>query len=245
MARRLIITVGTSLFHSASWRREGAFETIAGYEQWLAPPYIVEPAARKAWAGQTAGAAIAAQIEELLTADPEAPELVGLFDSGFHIAGQYSAEISTLIAMRLKLNKHVDFPSFLRTYASIVFLHGSNGDPTEVAARHMAAVLRAHTVVECRALDGRRLQDQLESLVVHLKAVQDHDVDLVATGGYKAFAMALAHIYWLRARDGWRLFYLHESDTGDLIQEWRKGATRQTEIRDTAIVWREIGPDIV
>jgi hypothetical protein len=134
-------------------------------------------------------------------------ELVGLFDSGFDIAGQYSAEISTLIAMRLKRNKHVGLPAFLTAYASIVFLHGSNGDPTEVAARpaRRCECIPGRRGMPC--VGGKHLQDQLESLIGYLQECRT-TTSISWRREDTTFAMALAHIYWLRSKDGWQLFYL-------------------------------------
>ncbi len=237
-ARRLIITVGTSLFHSASWRCEGDFSAITDYRRWCEPAQLSSPSARRAWSDMATGAAISNQIQELLTAGPEDPEVVGLFDSGFHLQGQYSAEISTLLAMRLKLDRHVALAGFLQTYSSIVLLHGGNRNPAEAAARHLAAVLREHagvTTSQCQTLEGMTIQQELQSLVNYMENLDRSPADLVATGGYKAFAVALAHIYWQRSGDGWRLFYLHDSDMGELIQEWQVGTNHRIEVGDGVI----------
>lgn len=238
MAKRLIVTVGMSLFSSASWNNAGPFADISGYSEWLS---LDGPAARKSF---HMGAYIEQQITDLLLGDPESGALVAQFAPGFSRANRYSAEISTLISMKHKLNRFVSFGDFLGSYGPVVLVHGGgDGNPSAAAARHVAAALNTHASLrnaELKSLDGGGdIRYELKNLVEYLQNLNHDETDLVATGGYKAYAVALGHVYWQRLDKGWRLFYLHEhkSDMGELVQEWAGTEGPRTDVDGISIRW--------
>lgn len=244
--RRLVITVGISLFHSASWKNEEPFANIQDYDRWLDHERLIDPRKRRAWAGRVAtGAVIEERIRKLLSANPELPAAVQAFEGAF--AGtekRYSAELSTLMAMRLKLDPRRSFSAFVQAYTSIVFLHGEEkADESNVAARHLATVLKTYAGVDVQQRGiGGSIGEQLKQLIEFLaKDTNAPPTDLVATGGYKAFAIIMGHSYFQHASQGWRLFYLHESDMGDLIQEWRDNNGPQIKVGEVQFHYRPVG----
>ena len=105
MSRVLLLTVGTSLFHSATWDATGPLEPIRGYQSWLEGEKLRVPKAREGdlriqrgleaellesetVPGQLAAGWVEALPAVLTAGDPAASE-----------AMRYSAELATLIKM--------------------------------------------------------------------------------------------------------------------------------------------------
>ncbi len=230
MKRRLVVSVGTSLFHSASWRNEGPFALIRGYAEWLRPPQIGSPSKRSALANDTNGAAVEAEILNVVAGLEASNSGVIWFDTAhgnWDPAGRYSAEITTLVAMRRALAPDSTLAAFLEaTYDQVDLLAAeSHNDESHIAGRHLQRALAAHSDCKVRLVlfEGASLGPQVQSIVdTLLERTPERHVDLVVSGGYKAFAVAMGHVYWQRARGGsdWRLFYLHEKEPAELVQEW-------------------------
>lgn len=214
--RVLVITVGTSLFTSASWRPEGPFSLIEDYRSWCEKNLLTSPAARRASSSRTE-----AELEERLKARygndvhyfawPPGPPL------------RYSAEITTLLRWMQKEGSR-DLPPFLeRTYQRIDLVCPSDEeDRARVAADHLHAVLTSKLGlrhVELRnVLTSRSIEEKVAHFQSYLTSLDGQPSDLVVSGGYKVFAMYAA-LAVARAGDRrpWQIIYVHEESLAELI----------------------------
>lgn len=216
--RRLVITVGTSVFSSASWRAEGRL-AVGGskYRDWMEPQYLDSPGLRR-----TRGWETAQWIEERLLEDAH------VFDDLFvwepDRPRRYAAELNTLL--RLFEREPGDAATVAeftrRSFEAIELIcPSSRRDPARAAAEHLKHVFSQvleHPCCRLRpVLRGEYLRDKVEQFATYLRELPAGPVDLLVTGGYKAFAllgglMALGH-----PGGEWRLLYLHEDQQGQLV----------------------------
>jgi hypothetical protein len=238
----MFVTVGTSLFHSASWEPvKDLAIAIPAYEAWTRPELLASPEKRKS--AENAELILAKLKARLLEQNAAiwAGRLPSDLRSGRPDRGtvmRYSAELATI----LKLAEHEPqgggtFGEFLGSYAAVHLVsdpsfHPGRGKLSNVAAHHLTAYLEA---LAPAGWGGARREDVpglssanpdeilpadegsgLPLLAKRLRsAAQQHaSVDLVISGGYKIYGIFLAP---LLASAKFRLVYLHEEGERLLI----------------------------
>lgn len=215
--RKLVITVGTSLFSSAAWEAEGKLGDRTGYGDWLTTEYLGNPGLRRSRGWSTAG-----RIQELLEEDPHT--LDDLFEWDVDRPERYSGELNTLIRLYdRELKDGEAMPDFLRRrYGTIDLVCSSRrDDPARIAAQHLNWVLRerlGHR--DCNLSEVLRdefLQKKTEQFATYLRELPSGPTDLLVTGGYKAFALLCGAMLIRHRADDWRLLYLHEEQQGELV----------------------------
>lgn len=236
-----MVTVGTSLFSSASWRCAGKLAKVKGYRLWT-EELLDAPAQRR-----TEHADTASRIEKLLGEGEETT--AEHFELSVDHPLRYSGELTTLIrAWQRWAEGEEDFAAFLRRrYARVELLASSNeSSPSRVCARHLQVVLRDKLGHPRTALPQRLRSPHLEELVEQLGGYlaelseRETAVDLLVTGGYKAFSL-LAGRFVARPTTGrsWQALYVHEDDLGQLIVEGR----RTVEVGDREVWVSPVGED--
>ena len=242
MSRAMFVTVGTSLFHSASWEpAEDLKIAIPEYAAWTRPEMLASPERRKS--AQHADRVLAELKTRLLeqNASSWAARLPADLRSGRPDRGtmmRYSAELTTI----LKLAEHEPqgdgtLGEFLGSYAAVHLasdpsFHSGRGKLSNVAAHHLTAYLEALAPAEWR---GARREDVpglssakpdeilapdegsgLPLLAKRLRSAAERHatIDLVISGGYKIYGIFLAP---LLASAKFRLVYLHEEGERLLI----------------------------
>lgn len=231
--KQMIVTVGTSLFRSASWENSGCLLDIVGYDAWLSNSCLANPELRAAYlpadaiTGRT-GESIISQLQASISA-PNAAKWTQQVAIDFAHPLRYSAEVATILRLAeaegLASLDQALLSRFLRRYEHLAFL--TAGDRTDLghrAAHHLAeqvaalagtgTVLPGLIRVET-ALRGSNLTERVRSLVTHLDGLGGTEYDLVISGGYKVFAAICGQ--WLVGRPRCRLVYLHEAE-GTLIR---------------------------
>jgi hypothetical protein len=252
MSKLMFVTMGTSLFHSASWEpREGKLPcVIPDYDEWLngRPPGGEEPAPRES--------------PEARLRSPHSGSIRNALQGALHprngkswaeflppelLAGspaepmRYGAELATILKMHEDVNRisPVSLRDFLASYSRIRIISDSDAsDLSATAAAHLVAYLNrvanadlaeALTIAGLSSTEPGRLlgtQDEkgaLEKLAEEIRAVirdrreQPESVDLVISGGYKLYGVALTHLAELgveRRKElrlpSFRLLYIHE-----------------------------------
>lgn len=239
MSRQLVITVGTSLFHSATWEPQGVLESISGYDRWADPSgeYFLSP--RRRDRDERVGEALRELLEHhdprsLLECLPA--ELRGQRPPRRH-AMRYSAELATLILLASR--RECTLEGLLAGYDRVTLTADPMAQPdgvgegtTWVAARHLAATLETlagDTEVEVRTIDGlssasaRELEEALGKLLRHVHALLGRAVavDVVATGGFKVYGLALARLLCCTGEVRLELHYIHEA--GDELVSLDRG----------------------
>ena len=228
---RLVVTVGTSLFASASWEETGAFAEMKGYSRWCGK-LLERPLERRASNPKLLG-----RIEEYLRKHESAARCA------FAWPGRplrYSAEISTLVNWQGKVGGRQELGAFLNgRYKRIDLVAPSDrDDPARLAADHLQGLLvdriKADNVHVADVLTSPSIQDRVDHFQEYLRSLisAEERIDLVVSGGYKVFAMSAAVIASMpRLRGRWRLLYVHEDSYNELI----------VQAGDTSGVWLEIG----
>jgi len=221
----MIVTVGTSLFTSASWKPEGPFSHIDGYSLWATEhDFLGAPAARarmcRATGGTTvAGSTVEAGIENAIRRDSNdaAKYLAPPLDAS--AASRYSAEIATIVSMWQALSADIvhGVADFLKaSYKEIRLLCSSDEDDKSfVAAGQLKAQLATlgqglGTIVRLEnRIEGGSVIEKATSFKAVIDALDsDSAVDFVISGGYKIYAAIVTRLL----RGDWRIFYLHEVD---------------------------------
>jgi hypothetical protein len=229
----MFVTMGTSLFHSASWETDKV-RSVRYYEEWTTPACLDAPEARK----RTPHAQnIQGWLETALRA--EKPEVWGERLAQEFLDGEpgrkslkrYSAELTTLFKIQEK--ELISPAELLASYETIYLVCDEEGRGQEVNLPHVAAAHTAHALNRL-AGQGRALVQPVPGLsstdpgillgdntglgrLVRLILADLDDaeqVDLVISGGYKIYGIYLAKLVDLEKR-AVRLLYLHED--GDLL----------------------------
>jgi hypothetical protein len=224
--RTLLVTVGTSLFSSASWSWEGDLKSVPGYRGWLEKKFLEDPAKRR-----REGYWTAEKLEGLLT-ERGTGVTAEHFATDFDRPLRYSGELTTLLrCYRSPLSRRGEsFSEFLqRSYTEIQLLASiSASNAANVAARHLQVILRdklGHPNVSMpETLRSRHLHDLVGFLRDHLEDLtrSGAEVDLLVTGGYKAYSLLAGKFVATQPRTRhWRAFYIHEEESGQLIIEGR------------------------
>jgi hypothetical protein len=241
VSRAMFVTVGTSLFHSASWEPvEDLMIAVPGYEAWTRGDLLVSPERRKS--AKDAERTLAGLKSRLLEQNASiwAARLPAELRSGRPDRGtvmRYSAELATI----LKLGEHEpqssgSFGDFLRSYEAVRLVsdptfYADRGRLSNVAAHHLAAYLAALAPGWAGArpedVPGLSSADPDEFLPdddgsglpllakkLRMAADRHQSIDLVVSGGYKIYGIYLAP---LLASSRFRIVYLHEESERLLI----------------------------
>jgi putative CRISPR-associated protein (TIGR02619 family) len=234
---KLVVTVGTSLFTSASWREEGRFGMIRGYDSWI-EKYKGKPGARAA-SGKYVPEKIEARLGQRNASD------FAEFEWEPQCPLRYSAEITSLLRWA-ENGRAADLSAFLKENYQGVDLVCTSGskDPSRIAADYLCGVLEQRLGVQgVRVADelvGQSLLDRVEHFQTYLRSLPvDETVDLVVTGGFKAFAMFGAVFAATAERKQWKVLYLHEEKYDNLIVQSFKDSDLRLEDRSREF---RIGP---
>lgn len=242
MSKEMFITVGTSLFHSASWEQRGrALDLGDGYAGWLVGEALTSPEQRLAGSGAHTAALIERSLKphnreewsgylptELLAGDPPRPT-----------AMRYSAELATLVLMAGEKSTLRDL---LGSYAAIRLL-ADEAAPTFTVARHLACYFnriagkQQEEPAQVLPIDGLASTDPrqllgdatglprlLDEIASRCRETVVTEVDVVITGGYKIYAAALAELGSLLRGTRPRLIYIYEQ--GNQLITFRAGRIR-------------------
>lgn len=229
--RWLAVTMGSSLFHSATWRPEGPFAEIPGYRVWTEEPLVRSPRKRSQMCrplrrGQPlqSGQEVERRVEELLRG--EAPDALAdlVAADGVTCPGRYCAELATLLGLISRDDPGLSLGDFLRRYDHVEILAAEHSeDPSHHAGRHFQAALEALIGKRCstvKALRGETLPERLKAFQAYLRAMPGTDaVDLLVSGGFKAFATVAGR--HLPGHPSWRTVYQHEDSTDVVIEDYR------------------------
>lgn len=215
--RRLVFTVGTSLFSSASWRAEGRLALLPGYRAWTEEGFRDDPALRRTQGWRT----VEAVKQEIVRAPDAFPEL---FAWEPEVPLRYPGELTTLLRLYQKEAEGGEsVADFLRRrYAAIELVCPSGAsDLAHVAAEQLARVVgevvEHPAVVVQGVLASQHLADRARQFAAYLEQLPEHGVDLVLTGGYKGYALQAGLMAAARPPGSWRLIYLHEDHLSDLV----------------------------
>jgi putative CRISPR-associated protein (TIGR02619 family) len=225
VARVMYVTMGTSLFHSATWALDdhGLAIEMERYSGWLVAPFLDSPEKRMS---DVRSDSIRSRLKRKLTidnGDEWAQRLPKRLRTGTLPAltpMRYCAELSTLLKMAEE-GAFRDFQAFLASYQEIRLCYDGDFYDAEglnlphVAAEHLKAILHAvfsRTSVTTLSLPGISSREP-KTLLAALRTFRDHlqrreeVVDLVLTGGYKIYGALLAP---LAKKDSLELIYIHE-----------------------------------
>lgn len=222
MRRMMFITVGTSLFQSASWEEAAVpASEVPYYAEWLEPGEPGRPGPREspeARLDSPHAARIRAALREGLTAR-NAGEWASRLPPGLAAADpaepmRYSAELATLL--HLCEAEGLSLSDLLATYGRIhVVFDGDPADLSAAAGAHLVAYLNRVAGAELaqslpvsglsspdpqRLLGSAHEKGALKRLVEQLMGeVREaggelERVDLVVSGGYKIYGVVLARL---------------------------------------------------
>ncbi|MEW6364131.1 MAG: hypothetical protein AB1714_05785 [Acidobacteriota bacterium] len=224
--KRMIVSVGTSFFHSASWENAGPLADILGYSEWLNDYYLDRPLRRLSMVtgdrGEFTGASISDELRKRLSIENASEYTQYIAQDDAHPM-RYSAELSTILRLydqRRQMDPRLELGSYLANeYDSIVFLCGcSEKDPSNIAAHHVCAQLRkfAESVSDrvrvSAEIEGETLKEKARSFDDRLETLtkQRPNCDLILSGGYKIYSIQAT--LFLHEHPECRIIYLHEED---------------------------------
>lgn len=221
--RTLVVTVGTSLFTSATWKCEGKIGEVRGYRAWT-EELLEDPARRRSEGCRTADA-----VEKLLRTGTAITE--DFFAHDFDHPLRYSGELATLIRCSQREGRGAEsLQDFLgRRYSEIQLLAATHVDnPSKVAAQHLQVILRDKLGHPKVTMPETLRSHVLHELVGHLNrhfaelAASGVEVDLLVTGGYKAFSLLAGKFVASQPKErSWRALYVHEEALDHLFVEGR------------------------
>ena len=234
MSKVMFVTVGTSLFHSASWEPDKALLLdVQGYDKWTASEELLgEPEARK-----QIGRIIQKRLEDVLTtvnAVPWAGRLARELADGNpapKTVMRYSAELATILKL-FEAEGRTDeaLEDFLQSYDHIYLPCDSSGQGTAnlayVAAHHLAAYLNRLAGKDglAQVLSIHGLSSTVREVLLGettglgrlaklIEAEEAERQDFVISGGYKLYGIYLYPLLDLKDRTV-RLLYIHEDGKG-------------------------------
>ena len=229
----MFVTMGTSLFHSATWEATpDLLEEIPAYRSWMKEDLLRSPDDRKS---SPEGAQVRSRLQALLRLDNgkdwatrlPADLLAGRPDPATVM--RFSAEMSTVLKLAEREPRgESTLGTFLRDYDRILLiceatLPEKGRASTYVAAAHLAAYLNRVSGDERASVSPISVisssePDELlaESRDMGLRALAERlasaakkyrQLDLVISGGYKIYGIFLSPL--LRSRQN-RVLYIHE-----------------------------------
>jgi hypothetical protein len=239
----MYVTMGTSLFDSASWLGTGeVLAKVRDYGEWLTQEAMSSPEARRA--SRSAARTRAALMEHLSVGN--AGEWTAFVPGDLRNgtprgpAMRYGAELATILKMyeegAASRESFREFLTSLYERVEVLFEQDAGADgrpnPARVAGEHLVAYLNsAAGAIVARALpisglssgDPKRLigggmrEGALEAMARRFRDLVEQagreisHVDVVISGGYKLYGVALAHLTEIEyLRPKFRLIYIHE-----------------------------------
>lgn len=232
MKKEMFITVGTSLYYSATWENLPPAAGIPGYDEWTKCPRRTKPEERRRWGrGRTES-----EIVERLTADPREVEkwtaiLPETLREGKHAPEdnlRFSAELSSLLM--LADSEKVPVRDLLCRYEAIhvaVDPVDQERGSSYVAGTHLVSYLKtiagtegcpdialfpvenlASRVPEDLLGPSGGLRRFLAEVARHIETSHAAQLDFLASGGYKIYAVFLSQL--VANHPNARLLYLQE-----------------------------------
>lgn len=229
MRKEMFITVGTSLYFSATWENLPPASDVPGYEQWLQAPRRTKPKERK---GSHQGKKVEGKIISQLAADPQnvatwSVILPQELKDGKHDPKEnlrFSAELSSLLM--LADHEKISARDLLSRYEAIHVVVDPNettSGSSYVAGVHLLSYLQTiagpgvasrinlFKIPDLASVDEALLVPALQALVhgvLRRSREQQAQVDLLASGGYKIYVGFLSHL--VAVDNHLQLLYLHE-----------------------------------
>ena len=231
MKHFVVITVGTSLFHSATWRCEGSLAGISGYKRWTEEKAFIESPRLR----DRDPALVSSRLGDLLTEDNSEelaaflPDELAMGDFLPKETMRFSAEIASLVKLAAverctpaELLKKLDgcyLPADpLRRPVD------QKRNPSYVAAVHLkeyfdhiagAEVASLWGVTGLASLRPKELVLGLEDLLERLRSLepkgQPFRLDLLIAGGFKVYGTVLAPLALGPFPGDVRVHYIHEA----------------------------------
>jgi hypothetical protein len=253
MSKVMFVTMGTSLFHSASW--DPAVEpahSIPYYDEWTHDEAQASPEKRhEALHSQKIKVALRAALRNDNTKEWAAALPRDLQDEKEVLTSErlrFSAELATLLKLADAEAGHETHRDFLRGYDQIILVHDSDVikgriNRPWIAALHLECYLTTFLgegrvalleVPGISSLEQDRLlgaYSGLGELAGILGACPADQIDLVISGGFKIYGIVLSPAV-REAHFGVRLIYLHEEGSSILSYPRRLPQQRQGRRRD-------------
>jgi hypothetical protein len=236
--RVMYVTMGTSLFHSATWEpNEEVCKLVSGYEEWTGEETRSSPSSRQASPHAASirerlGYALRTNNAERWAKWLSADLLAGRPSTGSLL--RYSAELTTLLKLAETRPAGQTLADFLNGYGEIRFVYDdrspASGGPNlpQIAASHLACYLNVLAGQEKRAglvavpgLSSQNPDEVLEGIQGFgdeiAKAIEQFRwFDFIASGGYKLYGTLLADLRDIPSISA-RLIYLHEEGQGIFV----------------------------
>lgn len=253
MGKMMIVTVGTSLFHSASWEADKIKEDLGLYwstynENWVTGEGLKNPELRKKNDGGVSDILI-----QKLTVDnaTEWADRLALYQRRRTPIMRYSAEIATILQYADQKASN-NWKNFLDEY-QFIFVHDDNPRSSSyVIAHHLKEQLLKLTeekleiklegITDFSADSVEALEPGLKKFSYFLveKIKENHDrIDVIASGGFKIYGyIALQYI-----SPKFHVIYMHEEldRVVDFYTEETELTTQNQAIEETVA---EIGKKI-
>lgn len=235
MPKYMFVTVGTSLFNSASWRSDamdadilGSLDLARAYNNWCAH-YLGSPSKR------ARDYLLSNKIGEILKCAPnETPLTRNLATENPHIHyKRYSAEISTIIKYATRVEEGDDWQGFLREFQILLITDTNDYSGTEQAtmkqiSEHLSEQLRilagnvSCELLPCPGLSANQPRALKTNLINILKTVykistNDAESVFITSGGYKILGNYLFSLINYSNIDNAECVYMHE-DSEHLIR---------------------------
>ncbi len=255
MAKVMIVTVGTSLFHSASWDENNKdFLSKLGClsdnyrNDWAqagtpkSPGNLARPDMRK-----SSCPALVETFKQLLTSDNV--DLWKGFVTPYSTGTtpmRYSAELATIISYANLMNTR-DWQAFLSEY-EFVFVFDSNennlghiagvhiGTYLEKIARISEEKITAKKIQNFSDLDPNNLTEALrefrEFLLNERNTAENEQIDLIVTGGYKIYGF----VSYGTISPSTQIIYMHEDASLVFIHKADKIIIDDTELNLDPVV---------
>jgi hypothetical protein len=230
----MFVTVGTSLFHSATWEWvEGMRVEVAPYEGWTKDDELLKNPERRKSSREAAcimeGLKKRLDLENARTWASRLPKSLLAGEPEPDTVMRYSAELATILKLAEKENRGDErLGDFLRSYEAIHFVcdpkrYDEKRSLTQVAAVHLARyvneIAKEKKAEECPipGLSSHRKDDLLADsntrglrllaeTLRQASAVHQH-VDILLSGGYKIYGIFLAPLF---QDSRFRMAYIHE-----------------------------------
>jgi len=222
MAKRImVITVGTSLYQSASWQTQSVpLAKNLGYSRWV-HDYLDNPRRRASMVegdcGSETGIRIELELQALLKVE-NATEWARYVERDMRHPLRYSAELATMIKLYDLEGQHYrDLSGFLSEIYSVIHLVTDEDtmDHGHIAAHHLLEQIKIFVpeVSDLPKIEPKIAGQHLDNKMVSLSSVLallpvDSEVDLLLSGAYKIYSMVAS--MWLTQREKWRAIYLHQ-----------------------------------
>lgn len=240
MKKGMFITMGTSLFHSATWEPgAGALAGLQKYEEWTSPDLLKSPEKRLSSASATE---VRNSLKILLKAE-NAEEWWGYAardlahgDPNPNTLMRFSAELTTVLKLAQEEPAKSDkLSDFLSSYDEILLAFDPDNKDQgpnlpKIASYHLYSYLShlGKSRIVLQAIPGLSdpspatlLDDPNRGLrklarIVAEAGARNEQMDFILSGGYKIYGIFL-HPLLREERRNFRLIYLHEEGSKLLV----------------------------